>query len=163
MRKLLHFLAILTLFSFTLLLWTLPAAAQEFSAQQQAIDPTITLSVWQAVTGVVLAVLSGGALTIAGVGVLVERVRKDNETMTAIERLGDSVPRELAEKMLDFSGALRSISAMMQETFDGVPVTQKQTAQQMDQEIYGKPTPPVGDVLKDTSQDAPTDSPTGEK
>lgn len=105
-----------------------PAFAQD-STPVPLDTATVTLSVWQVIVGVVAAVASGGILGIAGVGVLANRLRHDAVAITAIEKLGDSVPPETAKQVMDLTGrfnqSVNELTLLVTEALDRIPAATK--------------------------------------
>lgn len=88
-------------------------------------DPAITLKWWQVIAGLFTAAAGGGLIGIAGFGVLATRIRNDAATMSAIEGLAKSVPADVVKVILDTAKSAQAIAGVLEEAFDGVPVSSK--------------------------------------
>lgn len=87
--------------------------------------------------GTVVLAVSG--LLVAGVAIwrLPRELMKDESALTAIEKLGDSVPRETAESMLQALQGISDAIVLLREALDGVPHDEKPKS-----ENPANPTPP---------------------
>lgn len=123
-----------------LLLLALPVMAQDATAEPVATqeaaaivtpdtttsnDSDVTLSVWQIITGVAGAFALGGVVGVAGAGVLASRLRNDPATMSAIEKLGNSVPEPTAKLIIDLAKSGQEIAELLKEALDRVPAASK--------------------------------------
>jgi hypothetical protein len=102
----------------------------------------IVANVLAVVVGVVVAVGAVGistAFTIAGLGKLAERLMQDTATLAAIERLGDSVPRETVEQITnatrtanetlgELASTINRLHLLVVEALDGIPHDTKRAA-----------------------------------
>lgn len=94
------------------------------------------------VVGVITAVIAVGfstALTISGLGKVAERLMQDKAALSAIERLGDSVPRETVEQitsvarqanqtLAELSNTVNRLQMLIIEALDGIPHDSKRGA-----------------------------------
>lgn len=124
MRNLMQNLTLFLLVVFTMMVLTLPVAAQTVSSATEG-EAILRISLWQAVTGVVAAALAGGSLSIAGMGVIISRIKDDTSTIAAIEHAAKNVPPETVDTILNLTQLLASASNLVEEVFDGVPITEK--------------------------------------
>lgn len=70
--------------------------------------------------GVISVALGGGGLL-----TMIERFRQRKENVAATEKLGDSVPKEVANKLLNTIDTLAALLAVGREALDGVPADSK--------------------------------------
>jgi hypothetical protein len=92
-------------------------------------DNLITVSVWQIVAGLAGAFSIGGLTVGTALGVLASRLRKNPETMAAIEALGKSTPESTIKLILGLTNrvqyAAEEVGGLVRETFDGKPARDK--------------------------------------
>lgn len=85
----------------------------------------VVLSVYTILGIVLSSVIAGGALGVAGVGLIARRILSDPSGVAAVEKLGDSVPAETAAAILDFAGAVIDVANLLKEALDRVPAAEK--------------------------------------
>lgn len=85
----------------------------------------VVLNVGQIIAGVIAAVTAGGIIGVAGAGVLANRLLQDKATVTAMEKLADSLPPETTLKFLEFFMSVESVANLGTEVFDDVPIVDK--------------------------------------
>ena len=88
-------------------------------------DSTIALTVAELIAIIIAAVISGGGMVGIGVVGLVRIVRNDPAAMTAVEKLGDSVPQEHATELLKVARGAREVAGLVEEALDGIPASEK--------------------------------------
>lgn len=77
------------------------------------------------VVGAILAIVAGGG----GILSMVERFRQNRQAVEATEQLGDSVPRPIAEKLIEVIKILSTTGTIAIEALDGIPAASKIQAQ----------------------------------
>lgn len=96
------------------------------------VEPTRTSSLLiDAVTALVGAVtlFAGGTFFgAAGVAVYLQRLKDDTPTVTAFERIYNSVPESVANRLLDIVAASRAGVELLEEITDGKPVEEKEAS-----------------------------------
>jgi hypothetical protein len=93
--------------------------------------PTVWSVIPDAVTALVGAVtlFAGGTFFgAAGVAVYLQRLKDDTPTVTAFERIYNSVPESVANKLLDIVAAGRAGVELLEEITDGKPVEEKEAS-----------------------------------
>lgn len=118
------------------LLFTLPMLAQEATVEptevvvgtDQPADQTVVvpveslaLSMGEVLLFVFGIVLSGGATIVS----VVYRLSKDPSKLKAIESLGDSVPTELATRLVALLESINAVSGLTIEALDRIPAESK--------------------------------------
>lgn len=109
-----------------------PVLAQEGDQGAAQSVLVVLVGVLSAVGAIGLSVV----FSLRGVGLLAERLRQDDATITAIERLADSVPSDVAAGILttltrmndtlrDLSSSVGAITRLVDEALDGVPAADK--------------------------------------
>lgn len=109
-----------------------PVLAQEGDQGAAQSVLVVLVGVLSAVGAIGLSVV----FSLRGVGLLAERLRQDDATITAIERLADSVPSDVAAGILttltrmndtlrDLSSSVGAITRLVDEALDDVPATEK--------------------------------------
>lgn len=105
------------------------------------------LNIWQIVGGTIAAVTAGGLMGIGGAGVLAARLRRDEATMTAIEKLADSAPRYVTDQINEltrsFRDSVREVAALIIEATDRVPAKDKPSEAPPDDNVLA-----VGQVVE---------------
>lgn len=88
-------------------------------------DGTLALTIAELLAIIVASVISGGGMVGIGVVGLVKIIRNDPSAMVAVEKLGDSVPREHADNILEFTRGAKEIAILAEEALDGIPASEK--------------------------------------
>lgn len=92
-------------------------------------DPLVTVSIWQIVAGLAGAFSLGGLTIGTGIAVLASRLRKNPETMAAIEYLAKSTPESTVNLILGLTNkvqyAVEEVGGLVREAFDKKPVREK--------------------------------------
>lgn len=131
----------------TLLLFLILAPVSPMRAQAQTPEPTpeatstvvpdaqtvvdqpasdnVTLPIWQLVTFVVGSFLGGGAISIVGFGVLATKIMQSPAALKNAEAVGNSVPQETANKLIDLANSAISIATLAKEVLDHIPADTK--------------------------------------
>ena len=108
---------------------TLEAAPTPPEKTETSSDALITVSVWQIVAGLAAAFSVGGLTVGTALGVLASRLRKNPETMAAIEALAKSTPESTVKLILTFTNrvqyAAEEVGGLIREALDGEPARDK--------------------------------------
>jgi len=104
----------------TLLALTSVSLAQDTTAPNPSFFPQ---DVFVIATFIIGAFLAGGVT----IGVLATRLKQDANTIAAIERLGDSVPSEVATQLISALQTFKSLAELVEEALDKVPAKDKFT------------------------------------
>lgn len=104
----------------TLLALTSVSLAQDTTAPSTSFFPQDVFIVF---AFIVTSFLAGGVT----IGVLATRLKQDANTIAAIERLGDSVPSEVATQLISALQTLKSLAELVEEALDKVPAKDKPT------------------------------------
>jgi hypothetical protein len=96
-----------------------PVTAQ--SAETEAITKSQIVVDLVAILNAVLPYALSGGFAVA-----LLRLRQDPQGMAAIERLGDSVPRPVAELMIKSIDGLNEFFTIIREAIDGEPAAEKE-------------------------------------
>ena len=94
-----------------------PVAAPDASA--------VTLATWQLFAVIIGSVLSGGALSIVGLGMLADKIRNDPVSLKNAESVGNSVPAATADKLIAGIDSMVKVLALFKEALDRVPAETK--------------------------------------
>lgn len=85
----------------------------------------ITLNIWTLVSGVIMLLLSGAFVGVAGFAALARTVRNDPALIAAIEGLTNSVPVERRALVNQFGEGLIETGKLVVEATDGIPADSK--------------------------------------
>jgi hypothetical protein len=105
---------------FALLALTSVSLAQDTTAPVASFFPQ---DVFTIVVFIIASFLAGGVT----IGVLATRLKQDANTIAAIERLGDSVPSEVATQLISALQTFKSLAELVEEALDKVPAKDKPT------------------------------------
>lgn len=73
------------------------------------------------VVGAILAIVAGGG----GILTMIERFRQNKQAVAATEQLGDSVPRSVADKLIELLKISIATGGAAIEALDGIPAADK--------------------------------------
>ena len=85
----------------------------------------VILNVWAILTIVLTSFLGGGAVTIAIAGTIAKNILSNEASIKAVEGLTDSVPADIAKKILELAETSKPVIELIEEAFDGVPAETK--------------------------------------
>lgn len=88
-------------------------------------EASITLTWWQIIAGIFLAMSGGGIIGIVGLGRLAVRLREDRVTLASIEYAAKSLSPEMAKFLFTLFVSGKQVSELGEEIFDGVPISSK--------------------------------------
>lgn len=88
-------------------------------------DGSVVLSVWQLLAVALAFFLSGGAISVGGLGYLADKIRNDPVAMKNAENVGNSIPADTANKLIDLADSATKIATFMKEALDRVPAASK--------------------------------------
>lgn len=90
---------------------------------------TVLVTVTEIFLGLITAASAGGLVGVMGIGVLADRLRRNEVTIAAIEKLGDQVPPETANKVIDLANQVQSsvdsVAKLLSEALDKIPAASK--------------------------------------
>lgn len=90
-------------------------------------EGSVILPAWQLFAFIFSGILGGGALGVAGVGVLARNIMNNPATLKNAEAVGNSVPQQTAERLIDLADSAMSVAALAKEMLDRVPAETKAT------------------------------------
>lgn len=85
----------------------------------------ISINVALVIVGLLTAFAAGGVAGIAGMASYVQRVRNDEGTVIAMEKLAESFPASTLGLINDLAEGTRQLALLVKEVTDGVPVDEK--------------------------------------
>lgn len=99
---------------------------------QPVVDPVqepntgnVTLPVWQLIAFIVGGFLSGGAVGVVGVGAAAKSILSNPAALKNAESVGNSVPQETANKLIDLADSAIAIATLTKEALDHIPAETK--------------------------------------
>ena len=72
-----------------------------------------------------LIIVTAVAATGGGILVILPRLKNDPAFVSAIEKLGESVPKETAVALVELAKAVQTSATIVEEAFDGIPAESK--------------------------------------
>ena len=96
------------------------------SGEQGTVDD-LSVNVIQIVIGLLTAFTAGGVVVVGGAVVLIDRIRDNTATVTAMERLAESFPPGTRDLLLYAARTGKSFSELAEEVLDGEPILDKVT------------------------------------
>ena len=85
----------------------------------------LALNLWELLAILFGVFTAGGFTAITFFGMVSRRVHDNPALMRAIERAADNVPRETADRILQFAESMDKVTLLLDEAFDGVPADEK--------------------------------------
>jgi hypothetical protein len=85
----------------------------------------VVLNVWTVVSGVVMLLLSGAFIGVAGFAALARTIRNDPALIKAIEGLTVSVPADRLKVVNQFGQGLEEVGRLVVEATDEIPADSK--------------------------------------
>lgn len=104
---------------------------------QPVVDPpappvpegSITLPAWQLFAFVFTGFLSGGTIGVVGVGMIAKNIMNNPAALKNAEDVGNSVPQQTANKLIDLADSAIAIATLAKEALDRVPAETKPTVE----------------------------------
>lgn len=88
-------------------------------------DGSVLLPAWQLFAFIFSALLGGGALGVAGVGVVAKSIMNNPAALKNAEAVGNSVPQNTANRLIELADSAMSVAALAKEMLDRVPAETK--------------------------------------
>lgn len=88
----------------------------------------IVINVWTLVSIIGTAIVTGGALGIGTLGIVARSILNNEAGVKAVEALGDSVPANTANLILEVVRNTEPVIDLVEEALDGVPADSKEPA-----------------------------------
>lgn len=99
----------------------LPSPVQQVDEPATVAGDNVIVNTWAAITGLVMSFLAGGIVGIAGIGILMNRLKNDQATLNAIEGLVTSAPPAVMEFLQELVRTGRVTLDVIDTVSDGQP------------------------------------------